>query len=173
MGTSLYDMSVASYLQITAGALNVMDKGAEHCKASGKDVDDLVGLRLCDDMLPFHFQIVSIVHHSLGAIKGLRSGEFGPPSGYPDTDYAGLRSLLQSARDELAAMTPDEINGLAGGTVIFKLGEHEIPFTSENFVLSFSHPNFYFHATTAYTLLRQAGVELGKRDYLGQMRIGA
>jgi hypothetical protein len=172
MATSLYDMSVASYLQITGGALNVMDKGAAHCEASGKDVNDLVSLRLCDDMLPFHFQIVSVVHHSLGAVKGLHSGEFRPPSGYPDTDYAGLREMLQSAHDELAAMSAEQINDLSGGEVVFRFGEHAVPYTTESFVLSFSHPNLYFHATTAYDLLRQAGIALGKRDYLGRVRTG-
>lgn len=172
MSTSLYDMSVASYLQITGGALGVMDKGAEHCAQNNLDPNDVVGKRLCDDMLPFHFQIVSIVHHSLGSVKGMRSGEFRPPAGYPETDYSGLRALLQSAHDELKEMDPESINALAGGNTIFKLGEHEIPFTNENFVLSFSQPNLYFHATTAYDLLRELGVPLSKRDFLGAMRTG-
>jgi len=56
--------------------------------------------------------------------------------------------------------------------VIFKLGANQMPFTTENFVLSFSLPNLYFHATTAYDILRMKGVPLGKRDFLGQMRMG-
>lgn len=172
MSTSLYDMSVASSLQIVGGTLDVMDKGADYCKQHDLDPNDVVGKRLCDDMLPFHFQIVSVVHHSLGSVKGMQSGEFRPPAGYPETDYAGLRALLQSAHDELKEMDAASINALAGGNTIFKLGEHEIPFTNENFVLSFSHPNLYFHATTAYDLLRELGVPLSKRDYLGRMRVG-
>ena len=67
---------------------------------------------------------------------------------------------------------PETINALAGKTVIFKLGANEMPFTAENFALSFSLPNFYFHATTAYDILRMKGVEIGKMDFLGKMRIG-
>jgi hypothetical protein len=56
---------------------------------------------------------------------------------------------------------------------VFRIGGNEIPFTTTRFLLSFSLPNFYFHATTTYTVLRLHGVPLGKRDYLGQLRIGA
>ncbi|MFK7885864.1 MAG: DUF1993 family protein [Gammaproteobacteria bacterium] len=172
MTTSIYDMSVASYLQIISGALNVMDKGAEYCVENGIDANDIVSKRMCDDMLPFHFQVVSVVHHSLGAIRGMTKGEFGPPSGYPDTDYAGLRAMLQSAYDELAAMDKDTVNKLAGGATVFKFGDIEMPFTNENFVLSFSHPNVYFHATTTYDILRAMGVNIGKRDFMGRTRMG-
>ncbi len=56
--------------------------------------------------------------------------------------------------------------------MVFKLGKNELPFTNRNFLLSFSLPNFYFHATTAYDILRMLGVPLGKRDFLGNMKIG-
>ena len=173
MTTSLYEMSVASYLQSVGGVEKVLKKGAEHAQANGTNPDDLVGAKLADDMLPLHFQIVSVVHHSLGAVKGLRAGEFRPPAGYPsDMDYAGLRSFLADAHAELKAVTPEEIDGLAGTEMYFRMSSVEIPFTAENFVLSFSLPNLYFHAATAYDLLRQHGVVLGKSDYLGWLRKG-
>ena len=65
----------------------------------------------------------------------------------------------------------DEINALADKPMLFKMGETEIPFTTDNFMLSFSLPNFYFHATTTYAVLREHGVPLGKMDYLGQLRV--
>jgi len=70
-------------------------------------------------------------------------------------------------------MDPETVNGLAGRKVVFKLGGNEIPFTAENFLLSFSLPNFYFHAATAYDILRASGVPLGKLDFLSAMKIGA
>ena len=61
---------------------------------------------------------------------------------------------------------------LSGQNMIFRLGETEIPFTTENFLESFSKHNFYFHPTTTYAILRQLGTPLGKRDYLGSMKMG-
>ena len=173
MTTSLYELSVASYLQSVGGVEKVLKKGAEHAEANGSNPDDLVSAKLADDMLPLHFQIVSVVHHSLGAVKGMRAGEFRPPSGYPtDMDYAGLRSFLGEAHAELKTVAREEIDALAGNEMFFRMSDVEIPFTMENFVLSFSLPNLYFHAATAYDLLRQHGVVLGKSDYLGWLRKG-
>ncbi len=70
----------------------------------------------------------------------------------------------------LEALTPEEVNALEGRDLAFKLGEHQMPFVAENFLMSFSLPNFYFHATTAYDILRMKGVPLGKRDYEGRLR---
>lgn len=173
MSTSLFEISVASYLQCVGGVENVLKKGAEHAAAEGGDVDALVGARLHETMAPLHFQIVSVVHHSLGAVRGLRAGEFRPPAGYPEKmDYAGLQSFLAEAHAELKTMTPEDIDALADKPMFFRMSNVEIPFTPQNFVLSFSLPNLYFHATTAYDLLRMQGVNLGKTDYLGWLRKG-
>ena len=64
-----------------------------------------------------------------------------------------------------------EINALEGGDMVFAIGDNKIPFKNEDFIQSFSLPNFYFHTATAYDILRKLGVPLGKRDFLGQMRI--
>lgn len=172
MGTSLYDMSVGSYLQTVGAMVAFMEKGAEHCNANDIALGDVVATSLHPDMWSFHAQVIGVVHQSMGVVRGMRAGEFAPPSGYPETDYAGLHQLLRDTLAELEALTPDEINGLAGGQVVFKIGENQLPFTTENFVLSFSLPNMYFHATTGYGILRMLGVPLGKRDFLGKLRIG-
>ena len=70
-------------------------------------------------------------------------------------------------------MTADEVNALQGKDMAFQMRDFRIPFLAETFILSFSLPNFYFHAATTYDLLRMKGVPLGKRDFLGQMRIKA
>ena len=80
--------------------------------------------------------------------------------------------MTRNTLDELKAQSRDEIDALAGGRVVFKLGGNEIPFTAENFAVSFSLPNFYFHATTAYDILRMKGVPIGKRDFIGAMKAG-
>jgi len=75
--------------------------------------------------------------------------------------------------EALQSKSRDEIDALAEGKVVFKMGSTKIPFTAQNFALSFSLPNFYFHATTAYDILRMKGVKLGKMDFLGAMAAGA
>jgi len=172
MTTALYDLSVGSYTQIVEAAGNVMQKGADYCSEQGIDPNEVVSARLHEDMAPLHFQAVCVAHHSMGAIKGIQAGEFAPPNGYGDMDYAGLQGLLAETLEFLKGLDADTVNGLSGGKLLFKIGGNEIPFSVENFVLSFSLPNFYFHATTLYDIMRQQGVPLGKMDFLGAFKIG-
>lgn len=172
MAISLYDISVANYLQILDAMAGVLDKGAAFAAGKGIDLDTIVDTRLHDDMNPFHFQVVSIWHHSLGAMRGAKAGVFSPPPSL-ELDYAGLQGLVKEASTELRALSENKVNALAGQSMIFKMGDFEIPFTVEGFILSFSLPNFYFHATTAYDILRMQGVPLGKMDFLGNLRVAS
>ena len=173
MATSLYDMSVASYLQTLAGVSHVLQRGLDHFTDTSTDPNEIVDVRLHDDMLPFRFQIWSVAHHSAGAIAGLKKGVFHPPAAMPDLDYAGLQKVVADATASLTSEASDEINALAGGDMAFQFGDFKMPFTAETFVMSFSLPNFYFHATTAYDILRTKGVPLGKRDFMGKLRMKA
>jgi len=171
MTVSFYDLTIGSYVQIVEAAVGVLQKGADHFAAKGIDPAEIVETRLIPDMANFHFQVTSVTHHSLGAVHAFKSGEFRPPK-YPPCGYAELQAMTRNTLDELKAQSRDEIDALAGGRVVFKLGGNEIPFTAENFAVSFSLPNFYFHATTAYDILRMKGVPIGKRDFIGAMKAG-
>lgn len=171
MSIGLYDISVASYLQTLGGVAGFLGKGRKHCEENGSDPNDLVEVRLYSDMLPLRFQVVSACHHSLGTVRALEAGVFNPPSGGEDLDYAGLEQLVVDTRAGLEGYSREAVDALEGRDLVFRLGERELPFTTEGFVLSFSLPNFYFHATTAYDILRMKGVPLGKRDFMGQMRM--
>jgi uncharacterized protein len=173
MATSLYDLSVASYLQTVGAIAGVLEKGAQHCRETGVDPDELVGVQLFEDMAPFHFQIRSVAHHSVGALEGVKTGLFHPPAAVGPLPYADLMAMVAKTEEVLKAFTPEEVNGWEGKDVSFQIGERKIPFTAEGFILSFSLPNFHFHATTAYDILRMKGVPLGKRNYLGHMRMKA
>jgi hypothetical protein len=172
MSISFYDASVASYLQVLDGVAGVLDKGASHAAETGMDPQEIVMTRLRDDMMPFHFQVVSVAHHSWGAMQGLAAGSFSPPSFDLDKDYAGLQALVGEARDGLAGLKKADVEALSDKSMVFKLGKKELPFTNQNFLLSFSLPNFYFHATTTYDILRMLGAPLGKMSFLGQMKLG-
>ena len=171
MAISLYDVSVTSFQQVLTGVAGFLDKGLAHCKASNIDPNDVVETRLYADMLPFRFQIIAVAHHSLGAIQGAQAGVFKPPAGPMDQDYAGLQKLIADTRASLAKVTRESVEALQGKDVVFELGKNKLPFTAEGFLMSFSMPNLHFHATTAYDILRIKGVPLGKRDYLGPLRM--
>lgn len=172
MQLSFYDASVVCYQQILESTAQVLKAGREHADSAGIALADIVDYRLHESMLPFSFQVISIWHHSHGAIQGMRAGEFAPPPDKPGIDYDGLCGLIDEALDTMSKESPESMASLSNQKMIFRLGEMEIPFTTDNFLASFSKPNFYFHATTTYSILRQMGAPLGKRDFLGNMKMG-
>jgi hypothetical protein len=171
MAFSLYDATVANYLQILGAVGGFLDKSLTHFRDKGIDPAEIVATRLAPDMAPLRFQIVSVAHHSRGAIEAAKTGVFSPSMGKPDLDYAALQGLVSEASKELSALTPEDVNALIGRDVTFKLGERALPFTAEGFLMSFSLPNFFFHATTAYDILRHKGAPLGKRDFMGRLNL--
>ena len=172
MATSFYDLCVPSYLQTLSAVGGYLDKALAHCKEKGMDAAQIVETRLYPDMLPFRFQIRSVVHHSVGALEGIQRGKFEPPK-EPATppDYPALQAMVADACQAMQKFTPETVNGLEAKDLVFQLGERQLPFNAVGFVSSFSLPNFYFHATTAYDILRSLGVPLGKRDFLGRLRM--
>ncbi len=169
MSISLYDATALTFLQILGGAERVLEKGRAHCEANDIDLNDIIEMRLIEDMLPFRYQVIAMTHHSLGAIRGVEAGAFSPPI-MSDLDYGGLQDLVSETRSAIEQYSPDAINGLAGNRLEFGGGSFRLPYVGEDFLLSFSLPNFYFHATTAYDMLRMKGVQIGKRDFAGRVR---
>lgn len=171
MPFSLYDAVVPSNLQILGAVDALVGKAEAFCGAQGRDAADLIDARLAPDMLPFGYQVKSCAAHSLGGIEGVRSGTFSHDMSPWPTDFAGLHAALHKAIDGLKAIDAVAFDVLADSDCQFAFGETRMPFTGANFLLSFSQPNFYFHATTAYAILRAQGVKLGKRDFLGMPRL--
>lgn len=171
MPFTLYDATVANFQQGLAALDAILSRAPAHFAQQGTPLGEIVDARLAPDMLPFSFQVVSAAHHSMGALNAARDGLFKPPSPPPGVDFAGLQALVTQARQGLDALRRDEVDALMGKDMVFQLGERRLPFVAEDFLLSFSVPNFYFHATTAYDLLRHRGMPLGKRDYLGRLRL--
>ena len=171
MAISLYDLSVATFQQVLGGVAGFLDKGLAHCQEKGISLSELVETRLYPDMLPFRFQLIAVAHHSANAIEGAKAGVFRPPSGPMNQDYAGLQAVIADARARLEKVSREDVEALQGKDVVFQLGDFKLPFTAENFLMSFSMPNLHFHATTAYDILRMKGAPLGKRDYMGALRL--
>ncbi len=173
MAITLFEATVPAFRQTVGALAGVLAKGRAHFEAAGADLDAVIEERIIGDMLPFRYQVESVIGHSVGAIAGSKAGVFSPGKTLGPDSWAGLEAAVAEAVRALDAITPDEVNALEGKDVLFDLGKLQMPFTAENFLMSFSMPNLYFHATTAYDILRGKGVKLGKRDYLGTPRVKA
>jgi hypothetical protein len=171
MPTTLYQATVPSFLQILGPIGGLVEKARAHCKAQGGAEADLCDSRLAPDMWPFAKQVMATVQHSAGAIAGVKKGETGPDLTPPPTSLDALSEAVAQAIADLKAVTPDELNGIAANDTAFVFGERRMPFTVEDYLLSFALPNFYFHASMAYAVLRNQGVAIGKMDWLGPIRL--
>jgi hypothetical protein len=171
MTFSLYDAVVPSNLQILDAVDALLGKAEAFCAEKGRAAANLIDARLAPDMLPFGYQVKSCAVHLVGGIEGVRAGTFSPNMTPWPTDFAGLHGILQTAAESLKQLDRGAFAALADSDTHFTAGEIRLPFTGANFLLSFSQPNFYFHATTAYVILRAEGVKLGKRDFIGIPRM--
>jgi len=171
MAFSLYTAIVPSYLQMLDALLGLLRKADSFCIEKALPPEVLLRARLAEDMEPFAYQVKSTVVHSLGAIEGVRRGEFSPDTTSPPATFAALTERINQARATLREVSPAEVDGFVGRDMRFVRGERYLDYFAEDFLLSFSHPNFYFHANTAYAILRWQGLSIGKRDFTGKTRI--
>jgi uncharacterized protein len=171
MAVSLYTATVPSYRQILGSVSGLLGTAESFCNERGIAPSEIIQARLAEDMLPFAYQVRATAVHSIGAIEAVRKGVFSPDmSPFPES-FAALKARIAEALAALEAIEPSEIDAFVGRDMRFEFGERRIDFTAEDFLLSFSQPNFYFHATTSYAILRWKGLPIGKRNFTGQLRV--
>jgi uncharacterized protein len=170
MSSTLHAASVGIYLQILPQVARLIDKAEAHCAERGLPAEALTDARLAPDMWNFAMQVQCSVQHSAGAVQALRSGKTGPDMRTPPTDFAALRAMVADGLDVLQTVEPGEIDAAAGRDTLFEYGTGRMEFIGEDYLLSFALPNFMFHSSTAYAVLRSQGVAIGKRDFLGRTR---
>ena len=134
MTFSLYAATIPSYLQIVGAVDALVDKAVAFCAETGTSENDLIMARLVDDMLPFGYQVKSVAEHSIGAIEGVRAGNYSPDTGPFPMDFAGLKAKLAHAQAFLTALDPAEINGFIGRDMRFEFRDLRLNFTAENFL---------------------------------------
>jgi uncharacterized protein len=171
MTLSLYAATVPAYRQILGAVSGLLRTAQAFCTERGIDPPELIQARLAADMQPFAYQVKSTAVHSLGAIEGVRKGVFSPDTTPPPETFAALEDRISATLSALEAIEPAEVESFIGRDMRFEFGTRRIEFTAEEFLLSFSQPNFYFHAATAYDILRFRGVPIGKRDFMGRLRL--
>lgn len=167
MTISLYDATIPSMIQILGSGQAWIEKA----KDSDIAEEELMAARLIEDMFPFAQQVKWMVSHSIGAVEAVRKGVFTPDLSDPPETLEALRLKLGEAENHLKALSQGEIDSFEGRDMRFEFKDTKLPFTAEDYLLSFAQPNFYFHATTAYAILRMKGVPVGKRDFMGQVRL--
>ncbi|MDI3380223.1 DUF1993 family protein [Xenophilus aerolatus] len=167
MAISLYDASVSVFIRGLDQLTHVLGKGLAHAQAQGLDPATLVQARLAPDMLTLAGQVQRASDAS--KLAAARLGGMTAPS-FPDTEttYDELLARVAKTRDFLAGVDRAAIDGQESREVRLKVGDGEMVFDAQRYLLQFAIPNFFFHVTTAYDVLRHVGVPVGKRDYLGR-----
>ena len=168
MSFTLYDAIVPTLRQLLGALPGVIAKAEELVASSDCTDANLLDARLADDMWPLPWHIRACWMHSAYALDQLADGAFTPDFTAIPESWDEMRSLIADAEERLAAATPQEIDAIASREVDFVLGgETRFSLPGERFLLGFNMPNFQFHATTFYDILRMKGVPLSKRDYMG------
>jgi uncharacterized protein len=166
MTISMYKVSIPIFVQHLTALSNVLAKAAAHAEAKQIDPAFLLGMRLYPDMYPLTRQVQQATSHPIRACSALAGTE---PLSLPNTEtsFAELEARLANAINYITGFKPNQIDGTEGKDITLKFGANERKFTGQGLLLNHVLPNFYFHCTTAYDILRHCGVELGKRDFMG------
>jgi hypothetical protein len=167
MSLSMYQASVPVFRQILTSLSGVLQKGAAHAEARRFVPAVLLQTRLYPDMLPLVQQVQIATDHAKGACARLAGVEV---PRYADTEagFEELQARLAKTLDFIGGLAPAQIDGSEEREITMKIGPQTLTMVGRAYLLHFALPNAYFHATMAYALLRQSGVEIGKRDFIGR-----
>ncbi len=166
MTISMFRASAPVFSQFLAALSGVLDKAAAHAEAKKIDPAFLLNMRLFPDMFPLVRQVRAATDHAVTACSRLAGVE--PPAfANTETSIGELKERIAAAIAFIEGLTPAQIDGSEDKEVTFKFPSGERKFTGQSLLLTFSLPNFFFHATTAYDILRHCGVEIGKKDFMG------
>ncbi len=166
MATELYDLTVPVFIRGLQALSGLLEKGAAFAQEKGIDPLTLTSARLIPDMAPLTSQVQFASDTAKGCV--IRLGQFDPvPMPDNEQSFGDLQARIAKTIAFLDSVPRDMIDGREDADVVLKVPNGEIPFTGRSHVLGFSLANFYFHISMAYALLRQAGVPVGKIDYLG------
>jgi hypothetical protein len=163
---SLYDTSVPAFVQILTSLKAILDKAEAHATAKKFAPENLLTARLFPDMLPFTRQVQIACDHAAKACARLTGAEV--PT-FPDTEttFDELKARIAKALDAVKSHKREQFDGAADRDITLPLGGETMTLKGSRYLANFALPNFYFHAVTAYDILRENGVEIGKRDFLG------
>jgi hypothetical protein len=162
----MYQASAPRFVNILKNLSAILDKAQAHVEAKKIEPTVLTSFRLYPDMLPMSRQVQIATDTAKAAMARLAGVEI--PK-YEDTEqtFEELKARIAKTIEFVNGFKPTQIDGTDAKEIVIKLGGNDTKLTGMQYLLGHAHPNFYFHVTTAYDILRHNGVEIGKRDYIG------
>lgn len=167
MTISMYQASVPCFVRTLGNLSAILDKAQAHVDAKKLDPAALTAYRLFPDMFPMTRQVQIACDGAKGGVARLAGLEI-PVHEDSEKTLAELQARIAKTLAFVQSVTPAQIDGSEDKDIVIKRGETETHYQGQQFLLGNVLPNFYFHVTTAYNILRHNGVEIGKRDYLGK-----
>ncbi len=166
MAFTIYDASVPVFIRMLSNLAAILQKGAASAEARGIDPAVLTGARLAPDMFPLTRQVQIACDAAKGGAARLAGVE--APS-HPDVEisFSDLQARIDTTIAFLNGITAAQLEGAETRSISMKMQGADFTFTGQVFLLNLAMPNFYFHISTAYDILRHNGVAIGKRDLLG------
>ncbi len=168
MANDIFEYSVPAFLRGHKVLGDILRAGEKHADERKIAPSVLLGARLFPDMFPLTGQVRAACDTAIRTTARL-VGKEPPQSEDADTTFAALYGRIRKASEFVEGHRADAFAGAENRTVAFKMGPAEISWSTREYLTRFSLPNFYFHVTTAYDILRHNGVVLGKRNYLGDL----
>lgn len=168
MSLSMYQASIPVFVRMFGNLAAILDKAAVYAEAKKIDPAVLLNARLAPDMHPLTRQVQIASDAAKGCAARLAGVET-PSFADTESSFAELQARIQKTLDFLQGFSPAQIDGSEGREVVIKFPGAELKFSGQDYLLHFVLPNFYFHLTTAYAILRHNGLEIGKMDFLGRI----
>ena len=162
----MYQASIPQLTKMLTNLSNILKKGEEFAKAKNVDGAVLVGDRLSPDMFPLSKQVqiaCDQVKNGMARLAGIEPPKFDDQ----ESTFAELQERIAKTIAFANTIQPAQVDGTEAKEIKFSIKEWHFEFVGEQYLLTWIIPNFYFHVTTAYNILRHNGVEIGKADYLG------
>jgi hypothetical protein len=166
MNISIYQASVPRFANTLRNLAAMLDKAQAHCEAKKIDPAVLLAARLYPDMFPLSRQVQIACDTAKGAVARLVGVEV-PKHEDTEQTFAELKARIAKTLQLVESFKPAQLDGTEDKSIEIKLGKREVKWLGLQYLLGFALPNFYFHAATAYGILRHSGVELGKGDFIG------
>jgi hypothetical protein len=162
----MYQASVPVFLRGYTNLSDILSKAAAYATAKKIDPTVLISARLYPDMFPLSKQVQIASDIVKGGIARLAGVEV-PSYADTETSFAELQTRLSKTADFLKTFKPEQIDGSETKNITLKVGGNEMSFAGQSYLLDFVIPNFFFHSSTVYAILRHNGLEIGKKDFLG------
>lgn len=167
MPLSMYQASVPVFRQMLASLAAILDKADAFATEKRIDPSVLLQARLYPDMLPLVRQVQIACDHAKGATARL-SGAEPPKFADEEKTFAEIKARIARTLDYISSVPAANVDGSESRAISLKVGSNQVELQGQSYLLGFALPNFFFHVTTAYAILRHNGLDIGKRDFLGQ-----